>query len=260
MTDNWLSNLAIKAMRICRLNKEAAGNHRQDMTGPILTNLLNNGYTQVTWNSNGSHHSQCQDLDRQVWDLQNFLNTTEYDAPLFSRSHPGDASCTLTVSGPSLSPVEVDSYGDVDTDIGTSRPAPTLAPVQAPAPKPQLRTITPEPKPTVEPTPQKPEKKIVHVPQEVHKQIKDPFEKQDLNPEEYGQWLKDLEQEQVQESIPAEKELTDEEWLGWLKQLEQKEEQEKRDKITDEEWDERRNFNVETSKKIPNWITGLFKG
>lgn len=244
MDQNWLSNLAIKAMRICRLDKEAAGNHRQDMTGPILQNLSNNGFTQVTWNSNGSHHSECQDLNGQVWDLQNFLATSEYDAPLFSRSHPGDNSCTLTVSGPGLSPVTVDSYGDVDTDIGTSRPAPTPKPV--PAPKPQLRTIAPEPKPKVELAPEKPEKKVVYVPKEVHKEIKDPFEKQDdqdqavnqdrLTDEEYLEWLKELEQEQVQESIPAKKELTD------------------------EDWDEIKNFNVETSKKIPNWITGLFKG
>ena len=251
--ENWIQVLATKAMRICRLNKEAAGNHRQDMTGPILTNLLNNGYTQVTWNSNGSHHSQCQDLDRQVWGLQNFLDTTEYDAPLFCRSHPGDNSCTLIVSGPNLSPVEVDSYGDTDTDIGTSRPVPVQK-----APKQTVRPM-PVVEPKIEQVPEKPEKKIVHVPKEVHKQIKNPFEKQDLNPEEYKQWLEDLEHEHVEESIPAENELTDEEWMDWLKQLEQKEEQEKRDKITDEEWDERRNFNKETSQKLPNWISGLFK-
>ena len=228
---NWLSNLAIKAMRICRLNKEAAGNHRQDMTGPVLQNLLNEGYTQVMWNSNGSHHGQCRDLNKQVWDLQNFLATTEYDAPLFSRSHPGDNSCTLTVSGPGLPPVEVDSYGETDEAIGTNRPI--RAPV---APKPKVKPMAPAPEPKVERVPEKPKQKIRYVPEEVHKQIKDPFEKRDLSPEEYEQWLKELEQENVQESIPTKKELTD------------------------EDWDERRDFNVETSKKIPHWIKGLFKG
>jgi len=221
-------------MRICRLTKEAAGNHRQDMTGPVLQNLLQDGYTQVTWNSNGSHHGECRDLNKQVWDLQDFLATTEYDAPLFSRSHPGDASCTLTVSGQGLPPVEVDSYGETDEAIGTSRPAPTPAkPVQQQ--QPMVRTIAP-PEPKVERTPEKPETKVRYVTPEVHKEIKDPFEHHDLSPEEYEQWLKELEQEEVQESIPAKKELTD------------------------EDWDERRNFNVENSKKVPNWITGLFKG
>src|SRR5665213_442637 len=225
---NWLSNLATKAMRICRLNKEAAGNHRQDMTGPVLNNLLNNGYTQVMWKANGSHHGKCQDLNGEVWDLQHFLNTTEYDAPLFSRSHPGDESCTLEVTGPSLSPVEVDSYGDVDTDIGTSRPM--KAPVA-----PKVKPRAPAPAPKVERVPEKPETKIRYVPEEVHKQVKDPFESERLTDEEYLQWLKDLENEQVQESIPTKKELTD------------------------DELDEMRNFNKETSKKVPNWITGLFK-
>lgn len=227
---NWLSDLAVKAMRICRLNKEAAGNHRQDMTGPVLQNLLQDGYTQVMWNSNGSHHAPCRDLNKQVWDLQDFLATTEYDAPLFSRSHPGDQSCTLIVSGQGLPNVEIDSYGDVDASIGTSRPVTT--PV---APKPKVR-VAPKVEPKIERVPEKPEKKVVYVPKEVHKQIKDPFEKQDLSLEEYEQMLNNLEEENVNESIPTPQR-----------------------ELTDEELEEMRNFNKETSKKVPHWITGLFK-
>lgn len=242
---NWLSKLAIRAMRICRINKEAAGNHRQDMTGPVLEDLLGSGYNQVTWNSNGSHHSQCRDLNRQTWDLADFLRTTEYDAPLFSRSHPGDNSCTLTVSGPGLPPVEVDSYGETDQAIGTNRPAPVQkAPkqpsVQEPIKVPTIKPLAPS-EPKVERVPEKPETKIRQVPKEVHKQIKNPFEKQDLSPEEYEQWLKDLEHENVEESIPnviaPNPKYTDEEI---------------------EEWN--RDMNRETSQKVPNWITGLFKG
>jgi len=230
---NWLSNLAIKAMRICRLNKEAVGNHRQDMTGPVLNNLLNSGYTQVMWNSNGSHHSECRDLNKQVWDLQDFLSTTEYDAPLFSRSHPGDASCTLTVSGPSLPPIEVDSYGETDEAIGTNRPI--RAPV---APKPTVKRLAPTPEPRIDRKPIEPEKKVVYVPKEVHKQIKDPFEKHDLSPEEYSDWLRDLEKENVEESIPTiPAKPTDEEVEEWQRGLDR-----------------------ETSKKVPNWIYGIFKG
>jgi hypothetical protein len=228
---NWLSTLATKAMRICRINKEAAGNHRQDLTGPVLEDLLTNGYTQVTWNSNGSHHGECRDLNRQTWDLQDFLATTEYDAPLFSRSHPGDKSCTLTVGGQGLPNVEVDSYGETDEAIGTNRPVPVK---QEPIKVPTIKPLAPS-KPKVERVPEKPETKIRHVPKEVHKQIKNPFEKQDLSPEEYEDWLHTLEQENVEESIPAKKELTD------------------------DDWDDIRNFNVETSKKVPNWIYGIFK-
>lgn len=113
----WVSELSKKAVRACTMNREAIGNHRQDMTRPILEELLNNGYTLVTWNSNNSMHSKCQDLDKQVWDLADFLRTTEYDAPLFCRSHPGDSSCTLLVSGDNLPIVSVDSYGNVQEGI-----------------------------------------------------------------------------------------------------------------------------------------------
>jgi hypothetical protein len=230
--DNWLSNLAIKALRICRLNKEAAGNHRQDMTGPVLEQLKQDGYTQVTWNSNGSRHAPCRDLNRQVWDLEDFLNTTEYDAPLFSRSHPGDESCTLTVSGSGMLPVEVDSYGETDEGIGVGRPV-------REEPKPKVKPLAPKVQPQVveKPIPPK-QKKIVYIPEEVHKQIKDPFEKQQLSDEEKEDWLKDLDKENVEEELPP---------LPPKKEL------------TEEEWDEIRDFNVETSKKIPHWITGLFK-
>lgn len=227
MNDNWLSNLAIKAIRICRLNKQAIGNHRQDMTMPVLERLQNEGYTQITWDSGHSNHSECRDLNHQVWDLENFLRTTEYDAPLFSRSHPGDESCTLIVSGNGLPNIQVDSYGDTDEAIGTSRPIRTPKEV-----KPKVKTLAPKPEPTVVEKPVAPEKKVVYVPKEVHKQLKDPFEKQDLSPEEYEEWLKDLEKEEVEER-PIQP--TDEDREEWLRDLER-----------------------ETSKKIPHWITGLF--
>jgi predicted acetyltransferase len=95
--------------------------------------------------------------------------------------------------------------------------------------------MAPVPAPKVERVPEKPEQKIRYVPEEVHKQIKDPFEKQDLSPEEYEQWLKELEQEQVNESIPARP--SDEDVEEWLRDLER-----------------------ETSKtKVKPWIYGIFK-
>jgi len=229
--DNWIKNLAIKAIHVCRLNKEAAGNHRQDMTGPVLDRLQNEGYNQVTWNSSNSTHSECRDLNRQRWDLADFLATTEYDAPLFSRSHPGDANCTLTVSGAGLPDIEVDSYGDTDEAIGTSRPV--KAP---PAPKVVQKVLAPTPAPKVVEKPVQPEKVVKYVPKEVHKQMKDPFEKQDLSEQDKEDWLKDLEKENVEESIPEYK-PTEEDVEEWNKDLER-----------------------ETSKKVPHWITGLFKG
>lgn len=222
-----------------RIYRNAAGNHRQDMTGPVLENLKNDGYTQVTWNSNGSHHAPCRDLNRQVWDLQDFLNTTEYDAPLFSRSHPGDSNCTLIVSGDGVPNVEVDSYGDVDHNIHAPAPKAPIAPKVKPlAPKPTVQ-IEEKPIPPKQP-------KVKYIPEEVHKQI-DPFKKQEVidqvtdedreedKERDLEDWLSNLDKENNEESIPPKKELTD------------------------EDWDEIRNFNVETNKKVPNWIYGIFK-
>lgn len=236
-----------------RIYREAAGNHRQDMTGPVLDGLLADGYSEVTWNSNGSRHSECRDLNRQKWGLDDFLQTTEYDAPLFSRSHPGDQSCTLIVSGQGLPDVEVDSYGETDEAIGVSRP------VKAP-PAPKVKPLAPKTKTQIIEQPVPPKKpKVVYVPEDVHKQIKDPFEKQDLDQEEKKDSLKDLEKEVAEPPVPEEDK--DEELLNWLSDLDKKEQQDKRDNLTDEEWDEIKDFNKETSlQKAKPWIYGLFKG
>jgi hypothetical protein len=227
---NWVANLALKAIRICRLNKQAVGNHRQDLTMPVLERLQNEGYSQVMWNSGHSTHSECRDLNRQRWDLEDFLRTTEYDAPLFSRSHPGDENCTLIVSGEGVPDIELDSYGDTDEAIGVGRPVKV-----PPAPKVKTKVLAPTPEPKVVEKPVEPETKIKYVSPEVHKQIKDPFEHEKFTPEQYEDWLKDLEKENVIEeeksAQPTEQEIED-----WQKDVER-----------------------ETSLKIPHWVRGIFE-
>src|SRR5271157_5241051 len=100
--ENWIKNLAIKAIHICRLTKTAAGNHRQDMSLPVLEDLRDQGYSVVTWDSGHSKHSQCLDMNRQQFELNSYINTSEYDSGIFSRVHPGDENCTLIVSGEGL--------------------------------------------------------------------------------------------------------------------------------------------------------------
>lgn len=233
MDQNWLSNLALKAMRICRINKIAVGNHRQDMTLPVLERLQNEGYNQVMWNSGHSTHSECRDLNRQRWDLEDFLRTTEYEAPLFSRSHPNDMNCTLVISGEGLPDIELDSFGDTDEAIGTSRPVKT-----PPTPKVVQKVLAPIPEPKVVEKPEAPETKVKYVSPEVHKQIKDPFEKQKEQQElDKEDWLKTLDKENVEEEEERPTQPTDEDREEWLRDLER-----------------------ETSLKIPHWIKGIFKG
>ena len=94
------------------IQKEAVGNTRQDMSRPVLEQLLDNGYVEVEWDSGHTTCGRCLELDKQKWTLEEFAINVPYDAPIFSRSHPGDKSCTLLVSGPDLPTVRVDSYGN----------------------------------------------------------------------------------------------------------------------------------------------------
>jgi hypothetical protein len=226
--ENWIKNLAIKAIHICRLNKEAVGNHRQDMTRPILEDLINDGYQAVQWNSGNSTHSECLDLNHNQWPIKDFISGLEHDAPMFEKSHPGCSSCSVTVSGEGKPPIELDSFGDTDAAIGTS------SPVKAPsAPKVIQKVLAPTPETKVVEKPVQPEKVVRYVPKEVHKQMKDPFENSEQDKED---WLKDLEKENVEESIPEYK-PTEEDVEEWNKDLER-----------------------ETSlKKIKPWIYGIFK-
>lgn len=92
---------------------EAAGNHRQDPTRPILQELQQQGYEVVTWDSRNSTHAPCQALENQQWTLEAFLSGLVHDAPLFERSHPGDANCRIIVSGPDLQTLVIDSFGNI---------------------------------------------------------------------------------------------------------------------------------------------------
>jgi len=94
------------------IQKEAVGNTRQDLSRPVLEELLNRGYSVVQWDSGQSVHSVCLELNNQQWNLVDFLSNLHHDAPIFERSHPNDTNCTLIVSGDGLPNVRVDSFGN----------------------------------------------------------------------------------------------------------------------------------------------------
>jgi hypothetical protein len=96
------------------LQKQSAGNNRQDESRPILESLLSQGYDTVTWNSNNSMHGICREINNQQWTLEDFLSGLMHDAPIFERTHPGDNNCIVIVTGPEVPPVSVDSYGNVE--------------------------------------------------------------------------------------------------------------------------------------------------
>ena len=96
------------------IQKEAVGNHRQDMSRPILEELLNRGYSVVQWNAGQSAHGTCLELNNQQWTLEDFLSGLVHDAPIFERSHPGDNNCSVIISGEGLPSIRVDSFGNTE--------------------------------------------------------------------------------------------------------------------------------------------------
>lgn len=107
------SSLSAKAEKDFRISVEAVGNHREDLSLPVLQSLLNDGYSIVAWDSGPSTHAVCLELNEQQWNLQDFLTGLVHSAPIFERSHPGDASCAVLVSGENLPTVRVDSFGNI---------------------------------------------------------------------------------------------------------------------------------------------------
>lgn len=224
MDQNWIKNLAIKAIHICRINKIAA---KEDLSLPVLDDLLQQGYTNVVWNADRAECFRCRDLNKQQWELDDFLRSTTHAAPIASHGHPNDL-CTVIVSGEGLPDVEVDYDGHTDENIAPVTRTPK-------APKPTVKRLAPKPETKIIEQPVPPKQKTVYVPKDVHKQMKDPFEKQKLTPEEYADWLRDLEKENVEEERPTQP--TDEDREEWLSDLER-----------------------ETSLKRPaRWIMGIFE-
>lgn len=58
----------------------------------VYEELLERGYDKVTFVAHPGACSLCKSLNGKTWDLDLFIATTEYDAPLFSRTHPGSKS------------------------------------------------------------------------------------------------------------------------------------------------------------------------
>lgn len=59
----------------------------QDISTSTFEELLDQGYNMATFVAYPNACKFCQKLNGKTWTLQNFLDTTEYDAPIFSHSH-----------------------------------------------------------------------------------------------------------------------------------------------------------------------------
>ena len=60
---------------------------RQDQSMPALEQLLEQGYDMVTFEARAVACPLCQQMNGTTWTLQEFLDTTEYVAPIFFHLH-----------------------------------------------------------------------------------------------------------------------------------------------------------------------------
>lgn len=59
----------------------------QDISLPVFEDLLEQGYNMATFIAHPGACSFCKGMNGKTWSLQNLLNTTQYDAVIFSHSH-----------------------------------------------------------------------------------------------------------------------------------------------------------------------------
>ena len=85
---------------------------RIDESSYILNKLLDEGFTNVRWVNTETACDICRQLDGREWSLQDFINDTMYEAPIFSKSHP-NCLCYLVVSNDQGVEINVNYAGEL---------------------------------------------------------------------------------------------------------------------------------------------------
>lgn len=83
----------------------------QDVSLPVLEELLADGYDTVGWHTNpGATDGPCISRDGERFALADFISGLQHAAPIFEKTHVG-CKCLITVSGPGKEDVNVDYTG-----------------------------------------------------------------------------------------------------------------------------------------------------
>ena len=85
---------------------------RPDFSLSRLQGLLQDGYETIEWVNTETACDVCQGLHGMVWGLEEFLSETQYDAPIFSHTHP-NCLCYLIVRHPNDVEITVDASGSI---------------------------------------------------------------------------------------------------------------------------------------------------
>jgi len=83
----------------------------QDVSLPVLEELLADGYDQVYWHTSpGATDGPCIAAEGPKGSLADFISGLQHAAPIFEHTHVG-CRCSITVSGPGKEDVVVDYTG-----------------------------------------------------------------------------------------------------------------------------------------------------
>jgi hypothetical protein len=83
----------------------------QDVSLPVLEELLGEGYDSVLWHTSpGATDGPCISMNDERFPLPEFIANLQHAAPIFEKTHVG-CRCSLTISGPGLEDVAVDWTG-----------------------------------------------------------------------------------------------------------------------------------------------------
>ena len=83
----------------------------QDISLPILEQLLQEGYDAVKWHVNpGATDVPCVSMENKDFPLADFIANLAHAAPIFEKTHVG-CKCSVEVTGPGKSPVHVTAFG-----------------------------------------------------------------------------------------------------------------------------------------------------
>jgi hypothetical protein len=120
----------------------------QDVSLPILEDLLSQGYVDTAWETNAAaKDGPCISKDGDKQPLVDFVSGLVHAAPFFEKTHVG-CQCRAKISGPGLLDVWVSGFG---VDEGTPEVALSDEPVPAEDTVPAAEE--PVPAPEAEPAP-----------------------------------------------------------------------------------------------------------
>jgi hypothetical protein len=106
--NDWKTNLVEKHSTLSKIAVET------EVSLPTFIRLLNDGYTVAIWKTiSPIPCMRCQDLEAQQFNFADFVNSTKYEAPIYSKSHP-NCGCVIICTGDGLPSLQVNWTGNVE--------------------------------------------------------------------------------------------------------------------------------------------------